>query len=285
VAAYPSLTTRDSLADDLGQLGVRTGDTLLIHASMRAIGWLCGGATTAVHALLDAVGPPGTLVVPAQTPYNRDPSRWAHAPVPREWWPEIRAHLPAFDPELDPATAMGAIAERIRTWPGAVRSTHPQTSFAAVGRLAGDLMHGHAVESQLGEQSPLARLEKVDGRILLLGVGFEKCTAFHLAEYRLSTPPLRMNSCVVNTPAGRQWLTYQTVALDDSDFGRLGADFEVATGLVVTGKVGAATSRLLPLPDAVRFAAAWFPRHRDASNGVGATEENGTHGRPTVGRT
>src|SRR5689334_19612096 len=63
------LVTRASLAADLAALGVRRGDTLLVHASLRSLGWACGGPVAVVLALRDALGPDGTLVVPAQTPY------------------------------------------------------------------------------------------------------------------------------------------------------------------------------------------------------------------------
>lgn len=268
----PRLCTRQSLAGDLRRLGLTAGDTILVHASMRSLGWVCGGPTTVVHALLDVLGPAGTVVVPAQTPHNRDPSRWPGRPVPESWWPEIRAQLPAFDPALTPCgPAMGALAERVRTWPGAVRSAHPQTSFAALGPAAQRLMAGHALASPLGEESPLARLEEVDARVLLLGVGYDRCTVFHLAEYRQPDPAVHPNACVVATPSGRAWVNYETVLLDDHDFPTLGADFERVTGAVLTGPVGAAYCRLLPARAAIDFATGWLPRHRAGGRSRGTT--------------
>src|SRR5207253_2950749 len=82
-----------------------------------------------------------------------DPGRWTHYPVgtvPAEWWDAVREHLPAFDRDLSPSMRMGAIAERLRTWPGARSSAHPQTAFAAVGRLAGTLMSGDELGVTLG---------------------------------------------------------------------------------------------------------------------------------------
>lgn len=177
-----------------------------------------------VLALTDVLGPKGTLVVPAQTPENRDPQRW-NPPVSPQWWPAIREHLPGFHAQLSP-TAMGAVAERVRTWPGAARSEHPQTSFAAFGPLAAELMAGHDLDCQLGDRSPLGRLAGVGARVLLLGVGYDKCTAFHLAEYRL--PHLtrcehrRSYRSVVFGPHGPQWVTYEDLTLDDSGFDELG---------------------------------------------------------------
>jgi aminoglycoside 3-N-acetyltransferase len=271
------MLTQQGLVQDLVGLGVRSGDTLLVHASMRRLGWVCGGPTTVVQAMLDVVGPTGTLAVPAQTLENRDPSRWSHAPVPEEWWPAIREHLPPFDAALSVSTGLGAIAERVRTWPGAARSPHPLTSFAAVGARAGELMAHHPLTSLLGEESPLGSLHRADARALLLGVGFDKCTAFHLAEYRLPRRASRTLRSVVRTEAGRDWVAYESVELKDHDFGELGAAFE-RSGSVSSGMVGAATSRLFPLREAVRFAETWFVRHRSLSPAahVGAGDERET---------
>src|SRR5262249_13877724 len=86
----------------------RSTDSGLVHASLRSIGWVCGGAVAVVQALLDVVGPTGTIVVPAFTTDNRDPSRWRHRPVLEEWWPTIRAQLPAFDPAVTPCRELGS---------------------------------------------------------------------------------------------------------------------------------------------------------------------------------
>jgi aminoglycoside 3-N-acetyltransferase len=260
--APPRITARTGLADDIRRIGVRAGDTVLLHSSLRAIGWVTGGARTVVRSVLDVLGLDGTLVVPTQTADNRDPSSWDDPPLPRSYWAEIRAQLPAFDPARSPSHRMGAIAETVRTWPGAIRSAHPQTSFAAIGPRAAGLVTGHELESQLGESSPLARLEEVDAKILLLGVGFDRCTAFHLAEYRLPSPPVVRTAAAVRTPVGRAWLEFDGVALDSADFGALGADLQARTDLVSTGMVGTAPSLLLPLRPAVRYAERWLRAHR-----------------------
>jgi aminoglycoside 3-N-acetyltransferase len=258
---------QSSLADDLGKLGLAPGDTVLVHASLRSLGYVVGGATAVVRALLDVVGPAGTIVAPAYTPENRDPSRWTDPVVPIDLWPRVREAIPAFDPDLTPSAGVGVIAERIRTWPGAVRSEHPQTSFAAIGPRATDLMAGHTLESPLGENSPLARLAESDASALLLGVGYERCTTFHLAEYRLPDPPCRPHGCAVATDAGRKWITYDSVDLDSTDFVALGAAFE-ARRSVPFGQVGCTSAALVPMAEAVGFAVRWFQTRRGLARDV-----------------
>jgi len=277
------LLTREILAADLRALGLGRGGVLLVHASMGSLGWVCGGATAVVLALLDVLGPAGTLVVPTFTSDNRDPSRWRDPPVPEHWWGAIREALPAFDPVVSPGHRMGAVSEQVRTWPGAVRSAHPQTSFAALGPAASHVAAEHARDCHLGERSPLARLEELGADVLLLGVGWGRCTSFHLAEYRRPDPPSRPYTCVVATeePPGRAWVTFEDVDLDDRDFPLLGEDFaahrsgddalHAGSGRAegpVTGRIGRGRCHLFPLAAGVRFAVDWLPRHRHGAPAI-----------------
>lgn len=261
--------SRARLARQLSSLGVERGGVLMVHASLRGVGEADGGAATVAAALRDAVGPGGTLVVPAFTPENSDTSPQYLARVrglddrARE---AVRAAMPAFDPATTAAPSMGRLSETVRRAPGALRSSHPQTSFAAVGPLAGHVVAGHHRNCHLGDDSPLARLHELRAQVLLLGTGFGSCTAFHLAEYRVPSPPRRTYRCVVRDGDRRRWWEYEDVALDDGDFTALGADFEQSDGgrSVRTAPVGSSTARLFRLPAAVAFALRWLPAHRGA---------------------
>jgi aminoglycoside 3-N-acetyltransferase len=254
--------TRDSLADELISLGLRRGGVTLVHASLKSVGWVVGGPVAVVWALLDVLGPEGTLVVPTHTPDNSEPSAWSRPPVPEAWWPIIRASMPAFDPAVTPSRYMGAIAEVVRTWPGARRSSHPQLSFAALGPAADHIVAGHPLDAALGGDSPLGRIYDLDGDVLLLGVGHDSNTSLHLAEYRLPAPPRRGDGAAVLAPDGdRSWTTWTDVAVDESDFERLGSDLD-ATGLVRVGPIAQAAARLMRQRDAVDFAIGWLTANR-----------------------
>lgn len=255
------LCTRSSLASDLRSLGVASSSILLVHSSLSSLGFVCGGAEAVVLALLEVLGEKGTLVVPTHSSDNSDPTLWQHPPVPSEWWSEIRASMPAYNQRTTRTRLMGAISETVRTWPGVLRSAHPQTSFAAIGPQASGIVDGHALDCLLGGRSPLARLEERDAKVLLLGVGWDVCTAFHLAEYRSPSPTMENNSFAVMTNEGREWKTVGDVAVNGDDFGEMGESFE-KVGPVLRGRVGRAAAKLFSVADAVRYAESWLPLHR-----------------------
>ena len=236
-----------------------------MHASTSSLGFVVGGSQAIVQALLDVLGPEGTLVVPTHTPENSDPATWQNPPVPAGWWPVIREQSPGFDPRITPSRWMGILAETARTWPGALRSDHPQVSFAAIGPCAAQVTAGHHLHYGLGDRSPLGAVNRLDGKVLLLGVGHHANTSLHLAEWRQPNPPCHITGSAILQPDGsRRWTTWTEVAEDENDFEKIGAAFEAATPAVRIGQVGNATGRLMFQGPLVNFATQWMAdnRHR-----------------------
>jgi aminoglycoside 3-N-acetyltransferase len=255
----------------LRALGVAPGRDLLVHSSLRAVGAVAGGAATVLRAVEAAAGREATIVVPTQTTWNSRSSPSFRAAMDGLDPGELEhylASMPGFDPLTTPSFGMGVFAEHVRTSARARRSSHPQTSFAALGPGAAQCTADHLLECHLGESSPLGWLARRDAMILLLGVGYAACTAFHLAEYRLpGNRPRRAYHCRVREDDVWRECEFWDVDLDDSDFAALGARMDDA-GFVRHGRVGSAESRLIPIRCAVEFALRdpSFRRRRRAAN-------------------
>ncbi|MGC5017732.1 aminoglycoside N(3)-acetyltransferase [Micromonospora sp. DT47] len=262
---YPAPLRRARLVADLRALGLRAGGDLLVHCALRQLGPLEQGPATLAAALREVLGPAGTLLVPTETAGNSTTSRAFRSAI-RGMDPariaRYEAALPGWDRHATPSQEMGVFAEHVRRTPGAVRSDHPQTSFAALGPRARELTDGHDLDCHLGERSPVGRLHAAAGQILLLGVGYEACSALHLAEYRLPVPPPHRDYRCYRLVGGRRVrLDFRALDLDDGDFPALGSDLDGAP-FVRHGRVGNAAARLLPVRATVDFAVDWFAASR-----------------------
>lgn len=160
--------SRTDLIAGFREMGIGSGDTVLLHSSLSRLGLIQGGPTTVVSALLEIIGGNGTLV--ASTIHLRK---------------DAVAHFsenPVFDVQHTPSS-MGAISEAVRNLPQAVRSLHPTHSVTAVGKSAAYLtVDHHRSDRPFGATSPYYRLGELGGKILLLGVPLASMTNFHVIE-------------------------------------------------------------------------------------------------------
>jgi aminoglycoside 3-N-acetyltransferase len=258
--------TLQSLKDDLHQLGLQPGMVVLVHSSLSALGWVCGGAVTVILALEEVLGSTGTLVMPTHSADLTEPSKWTGPPVPASWCETIRETMPAYDPDLTPTRGMGTIPEIFRKQRGVSRSLHPQSSFSAWGRHAEQIIQDHALEDGLGNGSPLARIYDLDGWVLLLGVGHDSNTSLHLAEYRTSVPAKKViqEGAPIFVDGVRTWKIFDDTVIDESDFEDIGAAFiEDGGGVALRrGKVGLADCQLIAQRNLVDFAIGWIESNR-----------------------
>ena len=266
VGKTKTLATIESLQVDFKALGIKPGMVLLVHSSLSAIGWVCGGAVAVIIALQEVLGETGTLVMPTHSTDLSDPSQWENPPVPESWWQTIRETMPAYDPNLTPTRSMGKIAETFRKQKGVFRSAHPQSSFCASGPQASSIINNHSLAFGFGEKSPLARIYDLHGFVLLLGVEHSSNTSIHLAEYRADFPTKRVvqEGAPISQAGSRVWSTFENIDVDASDFDRIGADFLCSTDgrLVKRGKVGIANCQLMPQRAVVDFAVDWIEKNR-----------------------
>ena len=259
--------TVESLQADLRALGLRPGMVVLVHSSLSAMGWVCGGSVAVIAALREVLSSAGTLVMPAHSPDLSEPRGWKNPPVPEPWWPLIREHMPAYDPVLTPTRSMGLIAETFRKQPDVLRSAHPQVSFCACGPHAAHITGDHSLAFGLGEHSPLARIYELHGFVLLLGVDHGNNTSMHLAEHRATFPTKRVieEGAPISSDS-RRWTTFEDLDIDSSDFDRIGEDFlrSDAGNAVRLGEVALAACQLIPQRGLVDFAVSWLEENRSA---------------------
>ena len=255
-----------SLVEDLHALEIEAGSVLLVHSSLSALGWISGGPVAVVLALQTVLGPTGTLMMPTHSGDLSDPAAWRNPPVPSTWWQIIRDTMPAYDPHLTPTRKMGAIVECFRRQPGTLRSPHPQHSFAARGPRAAALVGSHPLNDGLGEESPLGALYRLDGWVLLLGVGHGNNTSLHLAESRARWPGKQRawSGAPMLVDGERRWVRFEELEYDDDDFPRIGSDFARDTGREKRGPVGCGTALLFRQRELVDYAVTWMERNRPA---------------------
>ncbi|MEO0820058.1 MAG: AAC(3) family N-acetyltransferase [Pseudomonadota bacterium] len=237
----------ERLIGDLAALGVAEGGVLMVHASLSAIGRVEGGAETVVDGLLAALGPAGTLVMPAFRASVCRPG--LHRRLPEPVLAEARRRTPPHDPATTPSE-MGAITEAFRRRPGVRRSPHPTDSITAFGPAAEALTATHPLPWSTGATSPFGRLDAMDAQFLLLGVGFNRLTLLHYAEGLV--PHGRRKTRVV--PIDGACVLAEDVGDDiDTHFPEIGRLF-LAEGRARQGHVGEAASVLMRAGAIVPFA-------------------------------
>ena len=257
------VVTKQEIVNALKTVGLSAGDTVMVHTSLRKMGYVCGGAQTIIESLIEVVGEEGTIMMPTQSWKNLDPETGVHWDADESDWQLIRDHWPAYDKRITPTNTMGAVAEMFRTWPGSIRSDHPARSVCAWGKYAAYLTEHHDLSNIFGEGSPIEKMYELKGKVLLLGVGYDKNTSIHLADARASYPGKHdyIEHSAVLENGVRVWKEYRTLFVDGEDFEQIGKDFEKEHH-VACGNIGNAVIRLMNQRDIVDYSVKWIEQNR-----------------------
>jgi len=256
--------TRERLAQDAAALGIRPGDMVIAHVAMSRVGPTLEGPDTLIGALIDTIGPGGTLIGYTDwgTAYEDIVDEDGRAP------PAWRAYVAPFDPLTSRAIRHnGVFPEWLRTWPGAVRSASPGPSVVSVGARADWVTADHALDYGYGPQSPFARIVEARGKVMMIGAPHDTVTLLHHAEHLADIPRKRIKRLEVPfaTPAGTHWRMIEEYDTDDpvhpdladDYFATIVADF-LATGEGGARAIGNAPSLLMDAADLVAFAVRWL---------------------------
>jgi len=221
---------REEVVRQLLTLGVRPGGVLLVHTAFSRLRPVEDGPLGLIGALRTALGPDGTLVMPAMADDD----------------------LHAFDPATSPCHGMGIVADTFWRLAGVVRTDSPH-AFAATGPHAPAITRNQPVDIPHGPDSPVGRVHELDGQVLLLGVGHDANTTLHLAE-NLAGVRYRLQAVATVMVAGRVTrCQYEEVDHCCENFSLMDRWLDTA-GLQHRGPVGQGEARLAGSRDLVRVA-------------------------------
>jgi aminoglycoside N3'-acetyltransferase len=259
--------TSTALAAELTALGVRAGDRLFLHASLRRIGPVAGGAVGVIEAVEQALGPEGTVVMILGAANEWD---WVNR-HPESERAALLADAEPFDNATTPVLPeVGVLAEVMRTMPGTVVNDHPEGRFAARGRLATELLADLPWDDYYGPGSALDRFVSAGGRVLRLGADPDTVSVLHFAEYCADVPDtvrIRRHRRV-RGPDGPRIVVVE--CMDDEngivpderqpaeDYFAIILREYLATGRALVGTVGGAVAELIEASDIVDFGAHWM---------------------------
>jgi aminoglycoside N3'-acetyltransferase len=244
------MTNYSFLLRQLKALDIGSFDVLMIHASLRKVGPVVGGADSLLDALLEALGQNGTLIMLLAAD-DREPFAPATSPA---------------DPDV------GVLAEVFRQRPGTKVNDHVTARFAAYGSKATELLEPTPLHDYYGPGSVLERFTAMNSAVLRLAANIDTVTLTHWAEYKANlSHKRRVRRRYVRADIGEQWVE----SLDDTDgivvwtqgdyFSQLLIDF-LATGHARVEPVGKCTAELFEANTFVSFAVTWLETHLASRN-------------------
>ncbi|HWT75014.1 MAG TPA: AAC(3) family N-acetyltransferase [Mobilitalea sp.] len=222
------------LTDQFRRIGLKPGDTVLVHSSLRSFGYVEGGALTVIEALMNTISDKGTLIVPTLTGRREDSA----------------ACPPVFD-VFRTKCWTGTIPETLRNMEGALRSLHPTHSVTAIGSQKEFVTSEHEKSlSPCDKQSPYYKNAQSKGYIMLAGVDQESNTSIHSCEEIAGVPyHLQQNAFEINITGydGKEITVINRLhnwEKPATDFNKLDQLFEM-NGIMKKYKVGNSLIRLI----------------------------------------
>lgn len=160
------------LLQALRALGVRPGDTVMLHSAYSAGNGLRGSISDLIDTFIEAVGPEGHLLM-VSMPYRN---------AALDWLLSGRR----FDVRKTPSM-MGMVSEVFRRRPGVLRSLHPTHPILVHGPKAERFIVAHPnCLHPCGPGTPFDEVAKADGKVVFFNVPIDTFTFFHYLEHLVS---------------------------------------------------------------------------------------------------
>src|SRR4030067_1300196 len=158
----------EQLKNALLQLGIRDGDTLLVHSSFDQNNGFLGMPKDVIDSFLEILGENGNLLM-VSIPFRSSAFLYLEK-------------NPVFDIKRT-ISQMGIISETFRRKNGVLRSLHPTHPVLALGKEAEWIVKDH--EKCLypcGETTPFGKFRAMNGKVLFFDVSFNNFTFIHYIE-------------------------------------------------------------------------------------------------------
>ncbi|MCP3923256.1 MAG: aminoglycoside 3-N-acetyltransferase [Desulfobacterales bacterium] len=266
--------TKNQLVNELIELGLSEGQTVMLHASVKRIGNIEGGPQTIIEALLEVLTSSGTLMMLVgweDNPYNISGASFQDN---IDNLPEKKRRAfynsTSFDPEYSRSDrkVMGILPEYLRTYPGSIRSRHP-LGYAAVGKMAQSVLNDQQWQYREGSGSPLEKLCEVGGKVLLLGSPTGNVTLLHFAENLADIPNKKIvhYKMPIIQNGNRVWKDFEEydfingIVPWSEDYFKNIVDEYIEKGNGVQGKVGMAECHLFNAKNLNKFGINWMERN------------------------
>lgn len=222
-----SVVTIEDIKKELKHIGIQNGDVLEVHASLKSIGYVLGGANALLDALLDTLGFEGTLIMSAQSSGNSEPAYFENPPVDVSLYNTVRKSIPTFKGKFDDLSGMGLLAVALQKRPSVYFSNHPQVSIMAHGKHAKWITQSHPLNDMFGLKSPIAKMVELKTKVLLIGVDYDRCTGMHLGEYLSNKRPIIIQGSRMTVGSKEDWVKFLSYNFDSDEFIKVGRAMEL----------------------------------------------------------
>jgi aminoglycoside 3-N-acetyltransferase len=185
---------KKDIADAIRKTGIVDGDLVMVHSSLSSFGRIEGGAETVIDAIIEAVGPKGTVLFPT----------FSTSFIYFEGSLNKSQKYRPFDKNDPTQVTVGKIPQAFLKRKGVYRSVHPSHSVAGIGPLAEKCLSGHMeTDSPTGENSPFSKLLEFKGKILYFGSGLAPTTYLHFLEDEMNLSYLGNTVCRIKDQDGK----------------------------------------------------------------------------------